>query len=122
MRRGSCASLVEVVAIGEDGFPSPVVVDVIEFACSHNTGLSMVQGFQSIAVLLVEIAELFLPGVDDVRRGEGHGLVHSVFGVDAVAREGEPVPTSAEVKVGGREVGEIGSEFVDCGFNFFYFG
>jgi len=46
-----------------------VVVEVVEFACPNDTGLSVVQGFQSIAVLLVKSAELFLAGVDDdVRR------------------------------------------------------
>ena len=70
MGRGSFASLCGVVvAIREYGSSSPVVVDVIEFACPNDTGLSVVQGFQSIAVLLVKSAELFLAGVDDdVRR------------------------------------------------------
>jgi hypothetical protein len=46
-----------------------MVVDVIEFACPNDTGLSVVQGFQSIAVLQVKSAELFLAAVDDdVRR------------------------------------------------------
>jgi len=55
------------VAIREYGSSSPVVADV--FACPNDTGLSVVQGFQSIAVLLVKSAELFLAAVDDdVRR------------------------------------------------------
>ena len=70
MGRGSFASLCGVVvAIREYGSSSSVVVDVIEFACPNDTGLSVVQGFQSTAVLLVKSAELFLAGVDDdVRR------------------------------------------------------
>jgi len=68
--RGSFASLCGVVvAIREYGSSSSVVVDVIEFACPNDTSLSVVQGFQSTAVLLVKSAELFLAGVDDdVRR------------------------------------------------------
>jgi len=48
------------MAISEDGSPSPVVVDVIEFACPNDTGLSVVEGFEGLTVFFVKGPELFL--------------------------------------------------------------
>jgi len=62
------------VAVREYGSSSSVVVDVIEFACPNDTGLSSAQGFRCLAVLLVEITQLatLLSG-EVVEGGECHG-------------------------------------------------
>ena len=83
MGRGSYVSLcVVVVAIREDGFSSPVVVEVIELASVRNTGFGLVQGCQCLTVFFVEFAELLLYGIvaemiDDVRCDECHGNLSS---------------------------------------------
>jgi hypothetical protein len=41
---------------------------------------------------------------------------------DAVAREGEPVSAGTEMKFGDWEVCEVGSEFIDRGFDFLKLG
>ena len=51
---------VVVVAIREDGFPSSMVVEIIELASVRNTGLGLVQGCQCLTVFFVESPELLL--------------------------------------------------------------
>ena len=48
------------MAIVQDGFPSPVEVELIEFACVENSGFGLILCDLGLAVLFVESAELLV--------------------------------------------------------------
>jgi len=47
-----------VVAVRKDGSPFAMIVVLIQFLSTDDGGLGVVQGFQSVAMLVVEITEL----------------------------------------------------------------